>query len=293
MRSVRLFIVGVLIQGSWLPSIGGTKNFIGFDLEKFRIMGILQRIAICYAVVLVCALYIKSHRAQWFVAFACVTAQTIIQRTICVPGCSSCSDFSLNCNSESYLDRLILGNNHLYKPVEGYDPEGLVASLGAIFTCLCGYLLAGSQFTRPQIRMSIGASFIVNGLFLFLLGIPFNKALWTISYNLVTVGILIFVWCSIQRLFQENTGKNILVHLGSNAIFFFIMSDCGGLLRVIRSSVWIERSGEKVTLVSWFLNSILRVDEFPYMIIVYALIQLGVFAWICRYFYNNGIFLKL
>lgn len=292
-RAVRMFALGVIVQGSWLPSIDGKKDTLGFNLDNVRVMGILQRISICYIAVLATTLFMKSRRSQLSIAFLLLATQTLILFEICVPGCLSCSDFSISCNSESYIDRIVLGNNHLYRPVEGYDPEGLVASLGATFTCFVGYMMTDIRMTRSYPRVWASAVMILVGIFLNFLGLPFNKSLWTCSYNFVTVGAILLVWYAIEKLFREDTGENVLVHLGSNAIFFYVFSDCGGLLRVLLNSVWIERDGQRVTMVSWFLNSVLKVQDYPNMIIVYALIQLALFVLITSSLYRRGIFIKL
>jgi len=293
LRALRLFTLGVLLQGSWLPATDGTKDSLGFDLGKVRIMGILQRVAICYFSVLALSRLAEGRRTRLAIALMVLALQSVIQSVVCVPGCIDCNDFSIKCNSESYLDRLFLGSNHLYKPEEGYDPEGLVSSLGAIFTCFIGYLMTDLHLSSPLARLLIGGSYLGIGFLLKIVGIPFNKALWTSSYNFVTLGGILMLWSAIRIMASEDGHRNVLVHLGSNAIFFFVTSDCGGLLRVLLNSVWIERAGEKITLVDWFLNSLLRVNEYPYMILVYAFAELCFFACVTSYMYHRGLFLKI
>lgn len=53
-RTAKLFIIGILTQGSDFPSIGNH----GINLKTVRIPGILQRIAWAYMVVALIALYV-------------------------------------------------------------------------------------------------------------------------------------------------------------------------------------------------------------------------------------------
>ena len=56
-RTVKLFVLGVLISGGGLPDGDCTESAniarvcVGYDLRTIRISGILQRIAVCYMVV--------------------------------------------------------------------------------------------------------------------------------------------------------------------------------------------------------------------------------------------------
>jgi len=59
LRCVRLILVGLFVQG---PVLGTDKEepYLLFDLSKFRIMGILQRIAIAYAIVAAIELFVPT-----------------------------------------------------------------------------------------------------------------------------------------------------------------------------------------------------------------------------------------
>jgi predicted acyltransferase len=118
--------------------------------------------------------------------------------------------------------------------------------------------------------------------------IPFNKALWTLSYNLVTSGTCIGVLTGIDELKIRSVDKNPLAHLGMNAILFFVLSDCGGLLNVFLQSVWVSRDGRKVTLTSWFRDDFLSGNIF-----IYALQQLFFYTCLTTLLYRRKIFFKI
>jgi predicted acyltransferase len=131
------------------------------------------------------------------------------------------------------------------------------------------------------------------GLVLEAAGMPFNKALWTPSYNLVTCGTILLAFSLLDySAISENT-RNPLCQLGCNAILFYILSDCCGTLSFLIDSIWVIREGKKVTLISWFKDSILHTNEYPWTIVIHAALQLLLFFVLMRYLYEKRIFIKI
>jgi heparan-alpha-glucosaminide N-acetyltransferase len=290
-RALKLFFIGLALQGQWIPSLDGIKTEVGFDIEGVRIMGILQRIAVCY-LVMVYLIRVANPLKEGLIVFLALLVQFSSTCLLPVPKCPHGSDFSIECNGESYIDRIILGPRHLYKPDLGYEPEGIASTLGCIFPCILGFWTLQSKMQPLRTRLSLSGALVVAGSFFALLGIPPNKALWTLSYNLATTGSVLLVFSVMDRL-EYSQERNPLVHLGSNALLFFMLSDCGGLLTAFLNSFWILRDGVRITMVSWFKNSVLQINDMPNMILVYALLQIFVFCCFFRYLHNNGIFIKI
>lgn len=294
-RSCKLFAVGLLMQGPWIPAIDGSKDMLGFDLEKVRIMGILQRISICYISTAALVLYVTSETARNGIVFSLVILQQAILGIVSVPGCPVHGDkYSRECNSEAYIDRIVLGASHLYRPELGYDPEGLVSTLGCVLTCFAGYLVVQPRWRNYKARIGISGVISLMGLLAWSVGdIPFNKALWTVSFNLTSIGVCVTFLTCIDCLNIRNIDSNPLAHLGMNAIFFFICSDSCGLFNVLIQSFWLTRDGAKVTLTSWFIEDILSVPTHPDYIVIYALVQLIFYLGVTRFFFQRRIFFKL
>ena len=279
-RFLRLFFVGVFIQGSWLPI---NKVNVGIDLTQFRIMGILQRIGICY--LLMSYLSLVKEKFQLLAVFTLVGVQTAISLFVQVPGCLASGDFSIACNSQAWIDRLVLGSNHMY--TNEYDPEGLVSTLGCLLPTFVGFLAV----KRARYRVSLSLGLILTGLAVrYSSNIPFNKALWTLPYNLVTAGgslglFALLDWCTISK-------ANPFVHLGSNAILFFVMSDCGGVLSVFLNSVYVPTEEGNTGIVDLFLK-VLHVQTHPKNILVFAIIQLAFYMVLTRVMFYKKIFYKI
>jgi heparan-alpha-glucosaminide N-acetyltransferase len=58
-RSLKLLLLGLFLQGGFIHGLNNLTY--GIDVEKIRLMGILQRIAIAYLVVALCEIWLKGN----------------------------------------------------------------------------------------------------------------------------------------------------------------------------------------------------------------------------------------
>lgn len=131
-RFVKIFVFGVVTQGG--------VSLVQFNLAQVRIMGILQRVAVCYYAVAVmeiflpqltsvlpsenpgvvakCTLLMYRYRWQWAATVLLVVANTAIMYGVDVVAYdgTQCGkgDLTPLCNAASYVDRMILGVQHMY-----------------------------------------------------------------------------------------------------------------------------------------------------------------------------------
>ncbi len=185
-RSAYIFFMGLLLNA--FPH--------HFDVFSIRILGVLQRIAICYLVSSI--LFVTTQaRTQAIIMFALLIGYGCLMSLN--PG------MMLDGNAVGYLDRLVLGSGHLYTPM--FDPEGLLSTMPAIASALLGNLigifLISSRPKQQKLLWMIGA-----GLLLALSGwmwaatLPLNKALWSSSYVLWTGGLALLVYAPIYALIE-------------------------------------------------------------------------------------------
>lgn len=197
--STNILLWKILKRTIFLFSIGLLLNAISlhFDWSTLRILGVLQRIAICYF--FTSLLYLTtSIRTQLVVIVVLLMGYWLMMTSSIFPIADL--NLTMDGNLAAYIDRLIISPSHLYKPT--FDPEGLLSTLPAIATALLGNLLAAGLLSRatPQIKLkgmlkAGGAISIVGWVWGFVF--PINKALWTSSYVLWTGGlaILTFAFC--------------------------------------------------------------------------------------------------
>jgi len=186
----------VLWRGFELLAIGLILNGMGvqFSLGKWRVYGVLQRIALCYVISAVLALWFG--RKAWIVAvIGCLAGYWILMRYVAVPGFGvPTHDVPLldpDQNIVAWLDRKLLAG-HLYEGTR--DPEGILSTIPAVATTLLG-LLAGEWLRSARTAQVKAGAMAVFGMACVALGeffsiwFPINKKLWTSSYVLLTGGL--------------------------------------------------------------------------------------------------------
>ena len=165
----------------------------GIDLSDFRILGVLQRIALCYLGASLLFLY-TSARTQLIVGGAILLGYWVAMTWVPVPGIGA---GHLDVPAETlaaWVDRLLLGQ-HLWAGADKlWDPEGVLSTLPAIVTTLLG-VAAGRFLGADGLTPTEKAAWLMaTGVVLAAAGgmwgwvFPINKALWTSSYVLLTGG---------------------------------------------------------------------------------------------------------
>ncbi len=224
-RTVILFLLGYLMY--WIPfykwADGG--NLVPIHISETRILGVLQRIAICYFIASLMIRFL-SERALW--------AWSAILLIGYWAALSIFGDYTLEGNAVLKLDRLLLGESHLYLG-EGipFDPEGLLSTLPSIVNVIAGYLF-GAYLVRGTIDYEKVAKTMLAGLALLLaaylwnFGFPINKKLWTSSYVLLTVGLDLLAMAAIlytTNLAARRVNYSFFLIMGMNALFLYLLSE--------------------------------------------------------------------
>ncbi|AWV08159.1 acyltransferase family protein [Marilutibacter maris] len=154
-----------------------------FDLEHYRVMGVLQRIGLCYLAAAAVALWLPA-RSQWVLLLALLAGYAGL---LGWGGSLAPLD-----NIASRIDTAVLGV-HLYEYEaiggRGHDPEGLVSTLGALATTLLG-LRAGDWLRLGHAkRLPLAAIVLLAAGAAWATWLPLNKNLWTPSYVLWSGGL--------------------------------------------------------------------------------------------------------
>ncbi len=143
----------------------------------------LQRIGLCFAVVGSLAVYLRA-RAQWIVLVALLAGYALLL------GMSSLGKIG---SIEQLVDTWMLGrHNYEWDPATGigFDPEGIVSTLGGLATCLLG-LRCGDWLRRGRVKalLMLGLGSAALGLAWSCAQLPMNKQLWTPSFVLWAGGL--------------------------------------------------------------------------------------------------------
>ncbi len=218
-RAAILYVLGLLVYA-----------FPDFSLSHQRLLGVLQRIAICYLVASIIYLY-SGLRAQivWIVSLFAV--YWAMMAFIPVPGYGA-GRLDVDGNFAHYIDRIVLGA-HNYASSKTWDPEGIISTIPAIATALLG-IMAGHvlrlKLTLAQRRtrlLIIGGFLIAIGL-MWNIWLPINKKLWTDSFSILMAGLDFVVLAAFIWLVDERGHTKIVkpfVITGMNAITVYLASE--------------------------------------------------------------------
>lgn len=180
-RGVVLFALGLLLNA--------IESNRPLQWLTFRVPGVLQRIAIVYVVV-AWLTERTSRRTQAIVASAALLGYWAVMMLVPVPGVGR-GALAPYANLASFIDRSLLGA-HLAQA--GWDPEGILSTVPAVATALCG-VFAGDWLSRPGSTRHRSAALCARGAAAAGLGLvwdrvfPINKSLWTSSFALLSAGL--------------------------------------------------------------------------------------------------------
>jgi predicted acyltransferase len=255
-RAAILFILGLLLNTSSIALDVLLNSAPVANFGKIRIMGVLQRIGLAYFISAIPILNL-SPRNQKLLAVAVLLGYWAALTVFAVGGYTA-GELTPEGNLGGYVDRLILGSQHLYKGGP-FDPEGLLSTLPAVVTVLTGYftgewLRVEPIKTRTSINLAIcGLSCVVIGhLWGFLF--PINKQLWTSSYVVFTAGWALLLLAACYETIEVRDWKwgRPFEIMGVNAIFLFIAS---GIVARILLKTHIGTGANAPTTYTWIYEN--------------------------------------
>jgi predicted acyltransferase len=255
-RTIIIFILGYLM--SWFPFVHKVQGVYEFKpLSDTRILGVLQRIALCYLIASVIIHYGSKKIAIIFGVLALV-GYWIIMKVYGDPN----DPFSLADNAALRLDLFVFGDKHLYHG-EGvpFDPEGILSTLPAIVNVIVGYL-AGDFIRKHGNSYETVSKLLIAGAILILAALtwnmvfPINKKLWTSSFVLLTVGIDLILLPTLIYFVEIHKYKkwtSFFTVFGKNPLFIYLLSE---LLLVTLYLIPLGESNLQHWLAHNFLESI-------------------------------------
>ena len=230
-RTVLLFAIGLFIN--WFDNaIEG--DFLCFG--HLRIWAVMQRIALCYGIVSLFALFCN-HRYT----IPVVIGLLIIYTAILVLGNGYAEDASVNVLAQ--VDLNLFGYDHLYhkSPV---DPEGLLGTISSVAHVLLGFYCGKLIRQKNNVSDKVIALFVVGtilviGGYLLSYGLPLNKRIWSPSYVMVTCGLASLLQAILMYVIDLSGSKLFTLHsslftffrvFGVNALALYVSSELLAIL---------------------------------------------------------------
>jgi predicted acyltransferase len=228
-RFLLIFGIGLLLH--WFPFVryDAEGTLVAKSLANLRILGVLQRIALCYFFASIIIFYLKPRGA-----FVTGGILLLLYWALCLGLGAPGDPYSLDGFFGTGLDKAILGEAHMYRG-EGvpFDPEGIASTLPAIVQVIFGYL-AGQYIQQKGKNWEMLSNLFVAGMVLIFAGFcwhmafPINKKIWTSSYVLYTTGLALAVLGVLIYLVEfrgfKGAWSRFFDVFGKNPLFIFVLS---------------------------------------------------------------------
>ncbi|KAK9733761.1 hypothetical protein RND81_04G090600 [Saponaria officinalis] len=357
-RTIKLFLLGIFLQGGFFHGRGNLTY--GVDVGKIRWLGVLQRISIGYLLASISEIWLvnnvmvdstltllRRYYFQWMATVLLCILYTSLLYGIYVPSwmydfqgmnstlstssvqvqCGVRGSLDPPCNSAGFIDRLLLGVNHLYQhPVyrrvqecsenspdygslppnapawclSPFDPEGILSSLTAAVTCFVGlhfgHIIAHfKDHMQRMIMWSISAiPLLVLGYVILALGMPLSKPLYTISYMCVTAGASGFIFTFFFYLVDvKHITKPVMLlqWMGMNAFLIYALAACEILPILLQGFYWGSPANNLVDGTESFLQNVLNSNSWGTLtFVILEILFWGLFAGLLH---RKSIYIKL
>jgi predicted acyltransferase len=285
-RTLLIYAIGLFLnwwpfvrwQNDHLVGVGWTWVNSEGKIAGIRVLGVLQRIAICYFFGSVIAYYLKV-RGAFLAGLILLLLYWLLAYTLGDP----VDPYSKAGFFGNAIDERILTWPHMYSGepytmngvVHPFDPEGLMSTIPAIVNVIFGFLVGdyirkrGKYIQQMEdnavkglgiyqtltVLFIAAVGFMVAG-YVWDLSFPVNKRIWTSSYVVLTTGmataILATLVYAIEVIGTRNWVTRFFDVFGKNALFVFALSAfLPRGLRLIRIPNGLNANGDPVYLSPW------------------------------------------
>jgi predicted acyltransferase len=292
-RTVIIFLLGYLMY--WFPFMHRQEGAWVFNpLSDTRIMGVLQRIALCY---FFGALIV--HYCSKKVAVLISVILLLGYWTLLLLFGNSGGEYTMLGNAGTRLDLFILGDAHLYHNHGGpiaFDPEGLLSTLPSIVNVIEGFL-AGAYIQRKGRNYESTAMLLIYGAVLIFAALfwgqffPIGKKLWTSTFVLLTIGLDLVILGILVYLFELRKVRwstEFFLILGRNSLAIYLLSE---LLLVSLQTIWVKPG---LSIYNW-INEVFFQRVFPGALgtLVFA-VSYMLICWLAAYILDKKkIYIKI
>lgn len=257
-RAFIIFLLGYLMY--WFPFFVSNDDE-GLSLRPIaetRILGVLQRIALCYLIASIMVRYLS---------FRAVIVSSIVMLigywAILVAFGDPADPLSLTGNVGNIIDSYILGEKHMYHG-EGiaFEPEGILSTIPSIVNVIVGYYAGLFIRKHGKTYESVSRLLLTGGL-LILIALawhtlfPINKKLWTSSFVLLTTGIDLAILAALLYMIEiRNWNKGNWTYFftvpGKNPLFIYLLSE------VLLISIAMLNVNENESVYAWLNSAIFQ-----------------------------------
>jgi predicted acyltransferase len=257
-RALLIFALGFLMY--WYPFFMVGKEG-GLTLRPFsetRILGVLQRIAICYLIASILVRYL-SFRAVMVISIVLLVGYWALLVAFGNPA----DPLSMTGNFGNVVDEYIMGQNHMYHG-EGlaFEPEGILSTIPAIVNVVGGYY--SGMFIRKHGKTyeTISRLLLTGGLLVCIAlawntVFPVNKKLWSSSFVLLTTGIDLAILAALLyivevRNWNKGNWTRFFTIPGKNPLFIYLLSE------LLLITIAIVRINKNQSVYEWINSAVFQ-----------------------------------
>lgn len=231
------------------------------------------------------------------------------------------------CNAVGLIDRILLGEKHLYQnpvykrtkecsvnsPDYGplppnapgwclapFDPEGLLSSLMAAITCFAGLHFGHiivhfkSRAQRILLWSMTSSVLLLCGVIVKLVGMPFSKPLYTLSYMFLTTGVSGFLLTLIYYIIDIKQFRRpfmLLQWMGMNALIVYVLAASELFPAAIQGFYWRSPKNNLVDLTQSLLQTLCHSKRWGTL--AFVLLEILFWCLVAGFLHTKGIYIKM
>lgn len=272
-RTVVIFLIGLAI--GWFSRFcnywASAPEELGFGeklwasvwtFDRMRILGVMQRLALCYGISSIIALTMKHKHIPYLIV-------TLLAGYFILLMCGN--GFAYNeTNILSIVDRAILTPVHMYRD-NGIDPEGILSTIPAIAHVLLGFCVGrmmlgdsnnvskdrASLLNSHLIKLFLAGTILTYAGFLLSYGCPINKKIWSPTFVLATCGLAsgflaLLIWLIDVKGYKK--WSVFFEAFGVNPLFMYVQ---GGVLGILFGCIRLPWGGDSISIHGMLYNKML------------------------------------
>ena len=229
-RTIVIFLIGIAIN--WFALLCYYHDPLPF--AQIRVLGVMQRLALCYGASALIALLIK-HKYIPYLIVALLVGYFILLITG--------NGFAYNeTNILSIVDRSILGDAHMYQD-NHIDPEGLLSTIPSIAHVLIGFCVGKLLMEVKDIREKLERLFLIGTILTFVL----------VTCGLGSSFLALLVWIIDIKGYKK--WSRFFESFGVNPLFIYVLAD---VLAILLGVITVTYQGENTSLQQVFYAGVLQ-----------------------------------
>lgn len=242
-RTAIIFLIGWGLNAFPFFEYNDEGGIVMINWWDVRLLGVLQRIALCYMLASLILFYLGKRGAIvysivtllgfWWVLYFFGDAE---------------DPYSLTGNAVLKLDLWLIGAKNLYGG-EGipFEPEGILSTFPSVVNVIAGYFAGKSIQQMGNTSKTVKALFI-SGLIMIVICLlwdnvfPINKKIWTSPYVLLTVGLDLFLigfLIMVIEVWKKRNWTYPFEVFGRNPLILYVLSG------IVISVLYIIQIGDK------------------------------------------------